>query len=173
MLFAFGDLDLVAFLLDHGAKLEKDALSRVACHEGNEETIMFLLDRGLDVNTRFVGGSTILMAVAARGHEKCVKHLLEAGVDVDLEDDQGFWAVHAARYGCGPDIIERVQGLSKKPLPTLPCSYRPPRPPRPWEAGLRYSRLAARGSQPSLGDEDWLPEIDLAVSSSSTLDPFK
>jgi len=81
-----GRIDVVRFLLDHGADI--DAMSGgwnalvAAAHEGRVETVGLLLDRGADVNAA-PGGRSALVAAAHEGQLDVVKLLVERGADVN------------------------------------------------------------------------------------------
>jgi hypothetical protein len=58
-----------------------------ACRNGDVAATRDLLDKGMNVNLRFEGGTTPLTAAAMRGQAEVVKLLLERGADPDLRDD--------------------------------------------------------------------------------------
>jgi bla regulator protein BlaR1 len=81
-----GRIDVVRFLLDHGADINAtshgwNALV-AAAHEGQLETVRLLLDRGADVNAA-PSGQSALVAAAHEGRLDVVKLLVERGADVN------------------------------------------------------------------------------------------
>lgn len=70
-----------------------------ACTFGRNSVIEFLLDHGVEVNTKLNGGSTGLHWAAYEGHGDTVRLLLERGAHVDMVDEtyQGTplgWALY-------------------------------------------------------------------------------
>jgi len=58
-----------------------------ACRNGDVAVVRESLDKGLNANMRFPGGTTPLSAAAMRGQAEVVKLLLERGADPSLRDD--------------------------------------------------------------------------------------
>jgi len=57
-----------------------------AARKGDVATVKALLDRGVDVNTKFRYGATALSYAADKGHLEVVKLLLERKADVNVKD---------------------------------------------------------------------------------------
>jgi len=71
-----------------------------AAQDGDSNSVVELLESGVDVNVEF-RGRTPLRAAAAIGHEAVVERLLEGGARIDLADEFGRTALHeAASAGC-------------------------------------------------------------------------
>ncbi|HEY9405775.1 MAG TPA: ankyrin repeat domain-containing protein [Pyrinomonadaceae bacterium] len=57
-----------------------------AARKGDAATVKALLDRGVDVNTKFRYGATALSYASDKGHVEVVKLLLERKADVNVKD---------------------------------------------------------------------------------------
>lgn len=93
-----------------------DALSEAA-RRGDAAAVKKLLDEGVDVNTKFRYGVTVLSWAADRGHVEVVKLLLERGADPNIRDTfykaaPLTWAVSPAQ-GRKPQHAEVVRLLLK------------------------------------------------------------
>jgi len=122
----YGRTEVVKVLLENGAHVDRNAVSR-ACenyrteslklliNEGgydatealyrarDDEMVDFLLKAGADVNARDEEGRTALMCMMMQSQitSKTVKLLLKAGVDVNARDNQGKTAL---MYSDNPDL---------------------------------------------------------------------
>lgn len=113
-------LDLMRFLLDHGAVIPPDAV--YAClANGRGEAAEFLLDRGevLDFSRGAdANGMTLLHHAAAAGSLRITRMLLDRGAEVDAKNgyggtvlEQAVWsAIHARR----PQHIEIIELLVER-----------------------------------------------------------
>jgi ankyrin repeat protein len=77
---------------------------------GQRDSVQFLIDRGVDINTRTVGnGDTAVHFAALGGHASFVKHLLEAGADADVVDTAGdtplLWAARGGHAGAVRELL--------------------------------------------------------------------
>ena len=103
-----GNVQLVEFLLKHGAKVEETASSGVtalwlAAGEGHLEIVKLLLNHGGDANNARSDGITALMVASAGGHVDVVEELLRAGAIADAKDSVGLTAlINAAENGTVP-----------------------------------------------------------------------
>ncbi len=70
-----------------------------AALSGRDDAVVFLLDRGADVNNRANYGLTPLMAAANNGHESTVRLLLARGADVNANRDDDTALSLALRRG--------------------------------------------------------------------------
>ena len=68
------------------------ALMGAAFH-GRLEQVQRLLDKGVDVNSRYLDYETPLIFASLRGHVKIVKLLLSRGADVNARDEWGKTAL--------------------------------------------------------------------------------
>jgi hypothetical protein len=75
-----------------------------AARKGDAATVKALLDRGVDVNTKFRYGATALSYASDKGHLEVVKLLLERKADVNVKD---------TFYGATPIIWAAQKGHAK------------------------------------------------------------
>ena len=68
---------------------------------GNNETIQFLLDLGVNTNYRNGEGKTALMLASEAGHKKALQTLVSAEADVNLQDSAGQTALMLANGNVG------------------------------------------------------------------------
>jgi ankyrin repeat protein len=92
----FGQLEVAAVLLEHGAAVDSQAGNPTqvqplhsAAAGGHAAIAALLLERSADPNARQQGGFVPLHAAAARGDEVTARLLLEHGADRDLRADDG------------------------------------------------------------------------------------
>jgi hypothetical protein len=98
-----GHTEAVAWLLDHGAAVNREGKQWSALHyaafAGHDDLLKLLLSRGGDVNAQTPNQSTVLMMAAHEGHEDAVQELLKAGADPRPKNDWGDTALTwAMRY---------------------------------------------------------------------------
>ncbi|KAF5016316.1 hypothetical protein F66182_12037 [Fusarium sp. NRRL 66182] len=99
---AFGLIKIVGQLLENGidiAATDEDggtALHRAA-ENGHVDLVMLLLHKGADINfQKKKQRLTALHLAALNGHSAVVKSLLQEGAQADLQDDDGWTALHVA-----------------------------------------------------------------------------
>ena len=92
----FGQLEVAAVLLEHGAAVDAQAGNPTqvqplhsAAAGGHAAIAALLLERGADPNARQQGGFVPLHAAAARGDDVTARLLLEHGADRDVRADDG------------------------------------------------------------------------------------
>ncbi len=92
----FGQLEVAAVLLEHGAAVDAQAGNAThvqplhsAAAGGHAAIAALLLERGADPNARQQGGFVPLHAAAARGDDVTARLLLEHGADRDVRADDG------------------------------------------------------------------------------------
>ncbi|MDS4031397.1 MAG: ankyrin repeat domain-containing protein [Candidatus Contendobacter sp.] len=84
-----------------------DSCLIAAAHEGDMETVRYLADIGVDVNTKSKnGGLTALMMATMNGHTKLVSLLLERGADVNMKTEDGYTALMMASNLVDIDIVK-------------------------------------------------------------------
>ena len=98
-----GHLDAVRWLVEHGARLNRQGKEWAALHyaafAGHAEVVSYLLERGADVNALSTNGSTPLMMAAREGKEAIARTLLAAGARRDIVNEWGDDALRwAMRY---------------------------------------------------------------------------
>jgi ankyrin repeat protein len=84
-----------------------------AAYGGYDDEIVFLLDRGADVNRRPNFQTTALMVAAYKGHESTVRLLFSRGADVNANID-GDTALTFARDKGHPRIVELLRQAGAK-----------------------------------------------------------
>jgi uncharacterized protein len=92
----FGQLEVVAVLLEHGAAVDAQAGNpshvqplHSAAAGGHAAIAALLLERGADPDARQEGGFVPLHSAAARGDDVTARLLLERGADRDARTDDG------------------------------------------------------------------------------------
>ena len=98
-----GHLEAVRWLVEHGARLNREGKEWAALHYaafgGHAEVVAYLLERGADVNALSTNGSTPLMMAAREGRESIARVLLAAGARPDIVNEHGDDALRwAMRY---------------------------------------------------------------------------
>ena len=108
-----GDKEKCRILIKYGA--DKDVSSTygltplmTAAKEGSigTESIVQLLQEGVDINKKDVKGMTALYTAVQQGCLENVKILLENGADPNIESRKGFTPLHDAAYGGDQDIVK-------------------------------------------------------------------
>jgi ankyrin repeat protein len=104
----FGQLEVAAVLLEHGAAVNAEAANptRVqplhsAAAGGHAAIAALLLERGADPDARQEGGFAPLHSAAARGDQVTARLLLEHGATRDLPADDGRRPIDLAPAGDG------------------------------------------------------------------------
>jgi len=122
----FGQEEVVAYLLEAGAKLDSASHNPMkvmplhsAVAAGSLEITRLLLKHGAPVNEPQADNFTPLHAAAQNGDIEIVRLLLEAGADPYLRDADGKTAIDLAREGNFTDI---VQLLERHSAAGLTCS---------------------------------------------------
>lgn len=84
-----------------------DSCLIVAAHEGDMETVKYLMDIGVNVNTKSKnGGLTALMAATMNSNKKIMGLLLERGADVNVKTEDGYTALMMASNQGDIDIVK-------------------------------------------------------------------
>jgi tetratricopeptide (TPR) repeat protein len=112
-----GRLEAVRWLVEHGARLNREGKEWAALHyaafNGHAEIVDFLLGRGADVNALSTNGSTPLMMAAREGKEAIAKTLLASGARVDVVNEWGDDAVRWAMRNNNLKIAREIAGKEK------------------------------------------------------------
>ena len=99
-----GQIDAIRWLLDHGARVNRNGKDWSALHyavfAGHTDIVRLLMERGADINARAPNDATVLMMAAREGREELAKTLIDAGADVRLTNDRNETALTwAMRHG--------------------------------------------------------------------------
>jgi ankyrin repeat protein len=89
-----------------------------ASYGGYDDEVLFLLERGADVNGKTSFGHTPLMVAAYKGNESTVRLLLARGADVNANDDGGTAMTFAKDTGRS-EIVTLLGRLALEMLPEL------------------------------------------------------
>lgn len=74
----------------HSKSRYGDELIHFVCVNGNVRDVTDLIYLGASVNVKGESGFTPLLYAVQQGHLNVVKILVEAGADIDAEDDNGY-----------------------------------------------------------------------------------
>lgn len=111
---AEGNVGIMEFLANHGAKIDGAAFVRAA-QSGHVPVVKKLLELGADINSRAdtIDHDTALTKVAGDSKVEIAKFLLDNGADVNARNDDGETAMIIAvdRYFNRPEALETVKLL--------------------------------------------------------------
>ncbi|MBE6446147.1 MAG: hypothetical protein E7021_01920 [Alphaproteobacteria bacterium] len=109
---ALGSLDGIEFLLKKGVKIDEEELLKTAISLGDTEKLLWVLNRGFDVNKKIKDGWTPLThACFISRDSRMVKLLIEKGADVNLINGNDESPLISALYNDNPVIEEIVDVL--------------------------------------------------------------
>ena len=108
-----GRLDVVKYLLEHGAKINnRDGQGNTAVIEaagsGNLALVQYLFDQGADLHISDINGSTALHPAASLGHIPVISFLLDLGMPINITDKFGNTPLMRA---CQTGNVEAVRYL--------------------------------------------------------------
>lgn len=110
-----GQQTLAARLLQRGAALNRDGWSPLhyAAAGEDERMVMWLLQRGADVNATAPNGNTPLMMAAQTGASASVEILLARGADVNRLNGMNLSAADIAEQSGRDNLAERLRKLMR------------------------------------------------------------
>ena len=76
---------------------------------GNLEAVKAIIASGADINEKEpAGGSSPLITACVFGETEIVKLLIDAGVDLDVTNNEGSTALHTAAFFCRTEIVKTL-----------------------------------------------------------------
>lgn len=84
---------------------------------GNKEALLQHIKSGTNINEKDpFGGSSPLISAAVFGKPEEAKILIEAGADLNFQNNDGSTALHTAAFFCRPEIVKMLldKGADKK-----------------------------------------------------------
>jgi len=112
-----GQLDLVKKLVERDADVNKTGWTPLhyAATGGHVPVIEFLLEHSAYIDAESPNGTTPLMMAAMYGSPESVKHLIQAGADLQIKNGANMTALDFAQRGNRPNNIELMQeGLRRE-----------------------------------------------------------
>ena len=112
-----GQLDLVKKLVERDADVNKTGWTPLhyAATGGHVPVIEFLLEHSAYIDAESPNGTTPLMMAAMYGSPEAVKHLIQAGADLQVRNGANMTALDFAQRGNRPNNIELMQeGLRRE-----------------------------------------------------------
>lgn len=77
-----------------------------ACHNGSQEIVKTLIQRGADVNLKSVHDLTPLMSACRPGHVQIAKLLLENGAEINVQSKKGWSPLMWAAEQGNPELVQ-------------------------------------------------------------------
>ena len=93
--------DIPVLMEDENENFTFDSALLESSQSGNNETVQFLLDLGVNINYSNSEGKTALMLASEAGHEEVVQTLVSAEANVNLQDSAGETALVLANGNVG------------------------------------------------------------------------
>uniref|UniRef100_A0A3B1K4U8 Regulatory factor X-associated ankyrin-containing protein n=1 Tax=Astyanax mexicanus TaxID=7994 RepID=A0A3B1K4U8_ASTMX len=98
---AFGEIEMVQFLLEKGADprtfaRERESALSLASACGFADIVNILLEHKVDIDSYDWNGGTPLLYAVRGNHMRCVEYLLGHGADITFEADSGYSPVALA-----------------------------------------------------------------------------
>lgn len=79
-----------------------------AASQGRLDIVQWLLDHGADVNLQNIDGQTALVHAILKNHEYIVRLLLQHGADINIQDDQGTTPCIAAAFKGNKNVVQSL-----------------------------------------------------------------
>ena len=116
-----GHLEIVEYLVAHGANVNKPTLTqstplRGASFHGHLKVMKYLLDQGADINTPNCIGQSPLCIAAMRGQLEAVQYLVSKGADIHQKTINGYSVIHLAATKGRVDIVKFLLSSGISPL---------------------------------------------------------
>ncbi|XP_023311139.1 serine/threonine-protein phosphatase 6 regulatory ankyrin repeat subunit A-like [Anoplophora glabripennis] len=108
--FCRDQLDILKLIKAHTGDVNvEDGCSALhsAVERGDLDTVIFLVETGIDVNIRDKEGNTALHLAINKGHFSIVEYLVKIGVDITVQDNYGYTALHLAVKSSDSDMSFR------------------------------------------------------------------
>ena len=97
-----------------------------AAGSGDMQTMLEMLEQGVDINVHAsFGGPTALIVAARFGHVAIVEALLAHGADVNAEDNYGQTALYFAKKNSKTRVIELLEAAGGTSPPVEPVDTQP------------------------------------------------
>jgi len=112
-----GQLNLASLLVARGAEINKTGWTPLhyAATGGHVPVIALLLDKKAAINAESPNGSTPLMMASMYGSPEAVKHLIQAGANLQVKNQLGLTALDFAQNASRQNNIELLQeGLRRE-----------------------------------------------------------
>ena len=111
LLYLFGVIeimldDILVLTVNENKNFTFDSALLESSQCGNNETVQFLLDLGVNINYSNSEGKTALMLACQAGHEEVVQTLVSAEANVNLQDSAGQTALMLADGNVG--VVHRL-----------------------------------------------------------------
>ena len=115
-----GHLEIVEYLVAHGADVDKPTLTqstplRGASFHGHKKVMEYLLGRGADIDTPNCIGQSPLCIAAMRGQLEALEFLVNRGADMHQKTINGYSVVHLAATKGRVDIVKFLLSLRHIP----------------------------------------------------------
>lgn len=120
----FGALLFVAACKNGGEKpaSTNDIDIHTAVVSGDIAKVKAYIANGGDLNVRDpFGGSSPLISASVFGKTEAAKLLIDAGADINFQNNEGSTALHTAAFFCRPDIVKML--LEKQADKTIKNKY--------------------------------------------------
>lgn len=110
-------VEMIKFILAKGGKI-KNVLLFEAVKNGHIKTVLFLLEKGVPIDSRDEKGMTSLMLTGKNKHKDLYDILVKKGAKIDLKDKDGKTAkayLEDKQYSMGGLMMPTLYGVRKSP----------------------------------------------------------